>query len=66
MAQLARAAAFACGVERARLPLYVPGAGWRERVGFPLADAPRHLDASTTAAAIRVETAETVPSGTVV
>ena len=50
-AQLARAAAFACGVERARLPLYAPGNGWRERVGFPLADAPRHLDASTTAAA---------------
>ena len=50
-AQLARAAAFACGVERARLPLYAPGQGWREKVGFPLADAPRHLDASTTAAA---------------
>jgi len=49
--QLARACAFACGVDRARLPLYAPGNGWRERVGFPLADAPRHLDASTTAAA---------------
>ena len=39
--QLARACAFACGVDRARLPLYAPGNGWRERVGVPLADAPR-------------------------
>ena len=34
-AQLARAAAFACGVERARLPLYAPGQGWRERSASP-------------------------------
>merc|ERR1719247_1362774 len=51
--QLARAAGFACGIERVRLPLYAPGGGWREKVGFPFADAPRHLDASTTAASFK-------------